>query len=616
MDARRGFRKDRGFSYVGICQEALHLLAFVLGIRIGVGAQFLRSSKSKLLRGGTPRKNRLVVSTAKQPSKGHSAIRVQEDMLPTHEIKCGRIDAHSHSRALAVEALSQKATRAVEPRFSLRGPVITPLKSRSCFDTSSASPFRLRRRIALTTAGVMRRWRRKGRTLLPSPSGADGLLGEYLLGKGRLRLIGDVMNHQVPHQDQQLSGNRDSGRFFTGRAADLQPLLLDLVVAANGGPGGLLQDPTQVAGSGLTDMAMPFFSAGGEQPGGQASVAADGLAIGKTRKVSDLGQHGGRGDQGHTGNAGEQCGRVGEALLAKQAIDLPLADSHLFLDQQQLTDVLPKHADVPLGQLVAIGGEVTSQASRRKPLGSGTVVGVHQAFDAVQETRMGTREAVALSGPVAEDLDFRREARKPREVGRRPAVRQRWRRLRGRSSNGGRPRPGLRGVAEHELLDDRFEQRPQPAVETHGFDGHGMRPGKRAKELGDLVAVLAGDLAKDDFARAAHEHADGHRVLVQVDADTGMTARGNQHQRFCLSNHLERLHVGMKGTCNTPRRKDTSRRRSLHGFTLVELLVVIAIIGVLIAHVVAGRSSRPRGGPTNAMRQQPEAMGISGRFAP
>ena len=47
---------------------------------------------------------------------------------------------------------------------------------------------------------------------------------------------------------------------------------------------------------------------------------------------------------------------------------------------------------------------------------------------------------------------------------------------------------------------------------------------------------------------------------------------------------------------------DASRRQT-QGFTLIELLVVIAIISVLIALLLAGRASRPRGGPAGAVRQ-------------
>ena len=47
------------------------------------------------------------------------------------------------------------------------------------------------------------------------------------------------------------------------------------------------------------------------------------------------------------------------------------------------------------------------------------------------------------------------------------------------------------------------------------------------------------------------------------------------------------------------------------GFTLVELLVVIAIIGVLVAHVAAGHSGRPRSGAAHVLQQQSENLGIA-----
>ena len=82
------------------------------------------------------------VSTAKCPRRGHSTIRVQNlfpflkelhssserKQVPTHEITCGRIDAHSHLRALAVEALAQNAVGLSSPdsRFEVPSTLIPP----------------------------------------------------------------------------------------------------------------------------------------------------------------------------------------------------------------------------------------------------------------------------------------------------------------------------------------------------------------------------------------------------------------------------------------------------------------------------------------------------------
>src|SRR5688500_2230929 len=124
---------SRGFSYVGLCQSVVRLHRASCGwmARLSRGAQAPHPPPRSGGAGGEAPSHREVkqVSTAKRPPKGHSAIRVREvrppspaSRLPTHEIKYGRSDAHSHSRALTVEVLAQKPQRAVAPRFSLRGP--------------------------------------------------------------------------------------------------------------------------------------------------------------------------------------------------------------------------------------------------------------------------------------------------------------------------------------------------------------------------------------------------------------------------------------------------------------------------------------------------------------
>src|SRR5690606_23737169 len=115
----------RGFNYVGFCQSGWHYIfsSWPFCARIGVACRIGKK-----------------VSTAKRPRRGHSTIRVQNNysfsleefspssekqQAPTHETTYGRNDAHSPLRALTVEVLSHKTSRAVEPRFSLRGPANT-----------------------------------------------------------------------------------------------------------------------------------------------------------------------------------------------------------------------------------------------------------------------------------------------------------------------------------------------------------------------------------------------------------------------------------------------------------------------------------------------------------
>src|SRR3990172_7996086 len=182
-----------------------------------------------------------VVGASKQPRRFHSAIRAQEIKSLAHEILYGEIDAHSRSRAhTAVEALAQKGARAVDPDPALRG-----------FD--------------------------------------DSLLG--CNHGGPARLIHLAFDDRGPHPTEQFAGNADGGRFLAGRAAHLEPHLLDAWLAADGHPGSLLQDPAQVARSGFGDVALALFPAAGEDPRMQAGVAGDGLAIAETTEVSHLRQH-------------------------------------------------------------------------------------------------------------------------------------------------------------------------------------------------------------------------------------------------------------------------------------------------------------------------------------
>ena len=98
------------FSYVGACQlgAIFHIVASWLASWRARVAQALPQPERSVPASGVWPQDSILASTSKRPRRGHSAIRVREDVLPTHEITCGRIDAHSHLRALAVEALAHK----------------------------------------------------------------------------------------------------------------------------------------------------------------------------------------------------------------------------------------------------------------------------------------------------------------------------------------------------------------------------------------------------------------------------------------------------------------------------------------------------------------------------
>ena len=153
-------------------------------------------------------------------------------MLPTHEIKYGRIDAHSHSRALAVEAVAHKT------QSGCRAPILAS-RSRN------------------THSSVIR-------------SAADGFSA---------RLIRFVFEPgHLPQSAQQLRAMATAAAFLPAARLIFSHIFLMRSSAANGSPGGLLQHPAQVARAGLADVSLPLFAARGKHARRQAGIAADGLA--------------------------------------------------------------------------------------------------------------------------------------------------------------------------------------------------------------------------------------------------------------------------------------------------------------------------------------------------
>ena len=90
---------QHGFSYVGACQVGVsdYMFPSYSASRPARGVQALAQPKRSGRAGGFLEYT-LNYSTSKYPRRFHSAIRALPDVVPAHEIKYGRIDAHSRSR--------------------------------------------------------------------------------------------------------------------------------------------------------------------------------------------------------------------------------------------------------------------------------------------------------------------------------------------------------------------------------------------------------------------------------------------------------------------------------------------------------------------------------------
>ena len=106
-------------------------------------------------------------------------------------------------------------------------------------------------------------------------------------------------------------------------------------------------------------------------------------------------------------------------------------------------------------------------------------------------------------------------------------------------------RASLRGIGQHQLIDDRLEHLPKPAIKSYTLNGYRMRPWQGCEVLRNLPAAPAGNFLERYFSAAAAENARGERVLVQVHTNT--PAMVERHHKF--------LHV--RG------RKQQQQRRSI-----------------------------------------------------
>ena len=62
------------------------------------------------------------------------------------------------------------------------------------------------------------------------------------------------------------------------------------------------------------------------------------------------------------------------------------------------------------------------------------------------------------------------------------------------------------GIGQHELLDERLGQFPQPAIEADRFDGHGVRPRQAAEEVDEAFQPLIATQGERNGAHRLYLH--------------------------------------------------------------------------------------------------------------
>jgi prepilin-type N-terminal cleavage/methylation domain-containing protein len=391
--------------------------------------------------------------------------------------------------------------------------------------------------------------------------------------------VGLSCSDDAPHPDKHAAGECDDGFFSSCVLGDVEPDFTDVLVASYGEPGGLDEHTAQFRGAALADVAGAACVCGLEEAGVETRVAGDGLGRGEAGEVADFGDDGGGHYEAGAWDSVEEFSFSAEVLmLLDEGCDDAFGLLDLAFQECELVNSAPELEDVAVGEFVCVGFQVTDEAVGGEVCGAGSVVEVHEGFDAVDCACVGAGEVVALACPVAQFGDVGRG----RPGGGQVAGGHKLDEVEGVFSvvfdASAGACAGLSGVGEEEGFYVRGEEVVEPAVGADGFDGYGSWGRQGGEELDNLPARLAGEALFDDEGRIGLECECVEGVLMKVD-----TRRASGHRDGLRREHERNLRTGDKGLSRPPRQHHARWRAPLHGFTLIELLVVIAVIAILAA---------------------------------